>query len=85
MQSKTCKLSYMNQKHEIGLFPQEENLQYVRVRQIGQEHSFKDLSMKFFLIIESMFIQYSANEFIKWKELHSTQGFLPKSPIGLFR
>lgn len=65
MQSKTCKLSYMNQKHEIGLFPQEENLQYVRVRQIGQEHSFKDLSMKFFLIMESMFIQHSANEFIK--------------------
>lgn len=78
MQSKTCKLSYMNQKHEIGqLFPREENLQCVRVRQVGQEHSFKDSLDEIILIMESMFTQCSANEFIKWKELHSAPWFLP--------
>lgn len=56
----------MNQKHEIGqLFPREENLQCVRVRQVGQEHSFKDSLDEIILIMESMFTQCSANEFIK--------------------
>ena len=56
----------MNQKHEIGqLFPREENLQCARVRQVGQEHSFKDSLDDIVVIMESVFTQCSANEFIK--------------------
>ena len=66
MQSKPCKLSYMNQKHEIGqLFPQEENLQYVSQTNRTKTRFQRLLSMQFFLNMESMFTQYSANEFIK--------------------